>query len=101
MIGISDALGEIRKSSSVPIIVCAVPPTKKTQHHKLIGLVKFFLKYQCEKFPTAMLFLIPGLKISDIQDDGIHLKINAKRNVCDMITAAAVGFCKIGNNKSM
>ena len=48
-----------------------------------------------------MLFLNPGLKISGIQDDGIHLKINVKRNVCDMITAAAVGFCKIGNNKIM
>ena len=46
-----------------------------------------------------MLFLNPGLKISDIQDGGIHPKVNAKRNVCDMITAAAVGFCKNGNNK--
>ena len=73
MIGISDALDEIRKSSSVPIIVCAVPPTKKTQHDKLIGMVNNFVKYQCEKFPTTMSFLNPGLKISDIQDDGIHL----------------------------
>lgn len=94
LLRISDALEDTKKRSSVPIIVCAVPPLKDNRANRIRTQVNHYLRHHCEKSRGKLLFVDPGLNRHDLERDGIHLTSNAKDLLCGSITAAAVGFLR-------
>lgn len=94
LLGVKSALEHLEQKMNVPMLVCAVPPTRNSKANDIRQRINEYLAYECSRNHQRMLYVDCGITFADIGSDGIHLKSAAKDKMCKAITAAAVDFTR-------
>ena len=86
----SDSIDKIHQSTSVPMLVCSVPPTRSMHGQRRVNMINS-LRYKCS-MDNKLCFVNTNLRASDIGGDGIHLTDTGKDKLASSIHHATKEF---------
>ena len=87
----SDSIDKIHQSTSVPMLVCSVPPTRSMHGQRRVNMINSLLKYKCS-MDNKLCFVNTKLTASDIGGDGVHLTDTGKDKLASSIHNATKDF---------
>ena len=87
----SDSIDKIHQSTSVPMLVCSVPPTRSMHGQRRVNMINSLLRYKCS-MDNKLCFVNTKLTASDIGADGVHLTDTGKDKLASSIHNATKDF---------
>ena len=82
-----------RSHRSVPLMVCAVPPTTSREGQRRVEMLNHLYKRRCED-NQHLHFVETGCSARDLTEDGVHLKESGKVKVANAILQSLQDFSK-------
>lgn len=101
LLGVKSALECVERRTNLPIVVCAVPPTRNHRANVTRSKINDYLEFECSRNAHRMTFVNCGLTMQDIGRDEIHMTRAAKQKLCEAVVAAVSVFPRSHSLPSM